>query len=152
MFRRARRLRGATVVIAGASSGIGRATALAFARHGAKVVVAARRADLLKEVAQQCEQSGGRALAVPTDVTDVDAVRALAREAEAAFGGIDVWINVAGTGVFGPYLWASWLPTPTRRVGSTSCIGVTVATTIAAASCTSARTEPIRPDGDARHE
>lgn len=103
MFRRARRLRGATVVIAGASSGIGRATALAFARHGAKVVVAARRADLLKEVAQQCEQSGGRALAVPTDVTDVDAVRALAREAEAAFGAIDVWINIAGTGVFGPY-------------------------------------------------
>jgi short-subunit dehydrogenase len=103
MFRRARELKAATVVITGASSGIGRATALAFAGRGARVVVAARRADLLDEVVQQCKRLGSQAIAIPTDVTDADAVRALAVDAEAAFGSIDIWINNAGTGVFGPY-------------------------------------------------
>lgn len=103
MFRRARELNGATVVIAGASSGIGRATALAFARRGAQVVVAARRADLLDEVAAECESLGGAALAVPTDVTDPEAVRQLAETALAQFGRIDVWINNAAAGVFGRF-------------------------------------------------
>lgn len=96
-------LEASTVVITGASSGIGRAAALAFARRGARVVLAARRADLLEEVARQCEALGGRALAVETDVTDADAVKRLAHRAEAAFGSLDVWINNAGVGVFGPY-------------------------------------------------
>ena len=91
------------MVVVGASSGIGRATALAFARSGANVVVAARRADLLDDVAWTCEKSGGRALAIPTDVTDADAVQRLADSAVARFGSIDTWVNVAGTGVFGPY-------------------------------------------------
>ncbi len=104
MLRRPREIEGRTVVIAGASSGIGRATALAFAREGARVVVAARRADLLDEVAEECEREGARgALAVPTDVIDPQAVSALARMATGAFGRIDVWINNAGTGVFGAY-------------------------------------------------
>jgi short-subunit dehydrogenase len=91
------------VVITGASSGIGRATARAFAERGASLVLAARRSTLLREVADECEEMGGRAMAVPTDVTDVNAVFALAKAAEETFGRIDVWVNNAGVGVFGPY-------------------------------------------------
>lgn len=94
---------GIRAVITGASSGIGRATALTFARHGASVALAARREAVLRRLARECEALGGRALIVPTDVTDADAVKNLAEKAEEAFGGIDVWINNAGTGVFGPY-------------------------------------------------
>src|SRR3954469_113602 len=98
-----RQMTGTRVVITGASSGIGRAAALAFAGKGASVVLAARRAEVLTSLAAECEALGGRALAIPTDVTDAEAVQRLAREAEDAFGGIDVWINNAGTGVFGAY-------------------------------------------------
>jgi short-subunit dehydrogenase len=98
-----REMTGTRVVITGASSGIGRAAALAFAQMGATVVLAARRGEVLERVAAECGMAGGRALAVPTDVTDADAVQNLAKKAEASFGGIDVWINNAGTGVFGPY-------------------------------------------------
>ncbi|HZH09260.1 MAG TPA: SDR family oxidoreductase [Microvirga sp.] len=99
----ARDMTGLSVVITGASSGIGRAAARAFAQRGAQVVVAARRAELIDEVARECRDLGGDAVAVPTDVTDAAAVAELAEEALRAFGHIDVWINNAGTGVFGPY-------------------------------------------------
>jgi short-subunit dehydrogenase len=98
-----RDLCGASVVVTGASSGIGRATALAFARRGARLSLAARRGHVLQDVAKACERIGGEAIAVPTDVTDAAAVAVLAQTAERAFGGIDIWINNAGTGVFGPY-------------------------------------------------
>ncbi|MXQ14574.1 SDR family oxidoreductase [Microvirga makkahensis] len=98
-----REMAGLSVVMTGASSGIGRAAARAFAQRGARVALAARRAELLEEVARECRDLGGDAIAVPTDVTDATSVAALAGEAQRAFGRIDVWINNAGTGVFGPY-------------------------------------------------
>lgn len=98
-----RPLRNASVVITGASSGIGRATAVAFAKRGARIVLAARREWVLREVARDCAKLGGQAIVVPTDVTDARAVEALARAAEDAFGRIDVWVNNAGVGLFGPY-------------------------------------------------
>src|SRR5215213_1242718 len=96
-------LRDATVVITGASSGIGLATARAFASRGANVVLAARRRELLEQGAQECEELGGRALAVPTDVTDPGQVRDLKDAAISAFGSIDVWVNNAGTSMWGPF-------------------------------------------------
>ena len=99
----ARRLDDRIVVITGASSGIGRATALAFARQGASVVLAARRLAALHEVAEACVEAGGRAMVVPTDVTDQPAVHRLAERALAVHGRIDVWINNAGVIAFGRF-------------------------------------------------
>ena len=100
-------LAGATVVVTGASSGIGRATAVAFAAKGANVVLAARRAKPLQEVAEECARAGGRGLAVPTDVTDPGAVEALAQAAVDRFGRLDVWVNNAVVG-----LWARFEEIP----------------------------------------
>ncbi|WP_250034200.1 SDR family oxidoreductase [Paractinoplanes maris] len=89
------------VVIAGASSGIGRATALAFAAAGAKVVCAARSAAALDTLVEQIRADGGQAVAAPTDVADPARVRALAHLAEQTFGRIDTWVNNAAVGVWG---------------------------------------------------
>jgi short-subunit dehydrogenase len=95
--------RGLSVVITGASSGIGRAAARLFAQHGARLTLAARRGDLLDEVVEECERLGGEAVSVVTDVTVAEEVVNAARVALDSFGAIDVWINNAGTGVFGPF-------------------------------------------------
>jgi short-subunit dehydrogenase len=98
------RVKDAVVVVTGASSGIGRATALAFARRGSAVVLAARRQRALEEVGRQCEQAGGQALPLATDVSDFKAVEELARRAVARFGRVDVWVNAAAVTVFAPFL------------------------------------------------
>lgn len=101
---RARSLNQALVVITGASSGIGRAAAHAFAREGARLVLASRDGEALQDVVRECAARGGQAIAVPTDVTRSDAVEHLASRAAAyGDGRIDVWINNAGVGAVGGF-------------------------------------------------
>lgn len=88
-----------TVVITGASSGVGAAAARRFAEEGARVVLAARSAGALEAVAKEI---GERALAVPTDVADPEQARALVERAVAETGGIHVLVNNAGTNHRGP--------------------------------------------------
>ena len=87
---------GKVVVITGASSGIGDATARELARRGAKVVLAARRADKLEALAADIARDGGAAVVQATDVTDIESVRGLAQRAIDEFGQIDVFVNNAG--------------------------------------------------------
>jgi short-subunit dehydrogenase len=99
----ANKLRDSVVVVTGASSGIGRAAALAFADEGAVLVLAARRDVALRDVARECEARGARALVVPTDVTDEGAVHELSRRAVDELGRIDVWVNNAAVSAFGRF-------------------------------------------------
>jgi NAD(P)-dependent dehydrogenase (short-subunit alcohol dehydrogenase family) len=90
------------VVITGASSGIGRATALALAKLGARLGLAARNYPALMEVTDEARRLGGQAIAVPTDVTQKDQVADLVSEVLATFGRIDGLVNCAGVGVIRP--------------------------------------------------
>ena len=94
-------LAGHVVVVAGASSGMGRATALAAAAQGATVVVAARNAAALHELTTAIVAAGGTATAVPTDATDPEAVRHLVATARSTHGHIDALINSVGLNIKG---------------------------------------------------
>ena len=89
-------LRAKSIVVTGASSGIGRATAIAFARRGAKVVLAARRQEALEEVQQEARALGVETLVMPTDVSDRTQVKALVDASLSRFGTIDVFVANAG--------------------------------------------------------
>jgi NAD(P)-dependent dehydrogenase (short-subunit alcohol dehydrogenase family) len=92
-----------TIVITGASAGIGRATARAFGARGDQVALIARGQAGLDAAARDVEAAGGTALPISADVSDYDQVAAAARQVEERFGPIDVWVNVAFTSVFAPF-------------------------------------------------
>ncbi|WP_370422557.1 SDR family NAD(P)-dependent oxidoreductase [Streptomyces sp. QH1-20] len=90
------RFTGKTALVTGGGTGIGRAIALAFAREGARVVVAGRRAEPLKETVSLIEAEGGEAAAITADVTRSEDVQALVRQTVERFGGLDVAVNNVG--------------------------------------------------------
>ncbi|HZU23351.1 MAG TPA: SDR family oxidoreductase [Terriglobales bacterium] len=90
------------VVITGASAGVGRAAVREFAKHGAWVGLVARGKDGLEGAKREVEAAGGKALVLPTDVADADAVEAAAAAVEKKLGPIDIWVNDAMASVFSP--------------------------------------------------
>lgn len=102
-------LAGKACVVTGASRGLGRAIALAFAEQGAGVLLAARSRADLEAVRKEITARGGRAVVHPTDVTDIEQLRAAAGAAAAHFGKIDVWVNNAGGFTDAPGSTAEWL-------------------------------------------
>lgn len=89
-----------TIIITGASFGIGAELAVALASRGANLVLAARSEESLGEVKQRCEKAGAKAITVATDVTDPEACRRMVERAVEAFGGIDMLVNNAGTSMW----------------------------------------------------
>lgn len=118
----ARPLDQAVVVITGASSGIGRASALRFAERGAALALSARGSEALEETAAECRQAGARGVIVrPLDVAFEEAVEALAVATTDSFGRLDVWVNCAATMTYGPF---TEIPSEVfRRVIDTNLMG-----------------------------
>ena len=112
---------GKTVVVTGASAGIGRATAEAFGAGGARVALIARGEDGLRGAADAVEYVGGVALPLPVDVADFGAVDQAAQRVETELGPIDIWVNVAFTSVFAPFTKIS--PAEFRRVTEVAYLG-----------------------------
>jgi NAD(P)-dependent dehydrogenase (short-subunit alcohol dehydrogenase family) len=112
---------GEVVVITGASAGVGRATARAFAKPGTRIALLARGRDGLEGARQEVEKAGGRALVLPVDVANADQVEAAAASVEQAFGPIDVWINNAMVSVLSPV--EQMTPEEFRRVTEVTYLG-----------------------------
>ncbi len=109
------------VVITGASAGVGRATAQAFGRRGAKVGLIARGRDGLEAAKREIEELGGQAIVLPLDVADHDAVERAAAQVEEVFGPIDIWVNNAMVSVFSPIM--EMKPDEYRRVTEVTYLG-----------------------------
>ncbi len=109
-----REIRGSRAIVTGASSGIGRAVALELARQGADLVITARRADRLGELAQAIQALGQRAEMVPGDITDPSVRQAVVDAARTRLGGLDILFNNAGVGAMGRFEQAS--PDRLRRI------------------------------------
>lgn len=97
-------LKDKVAIVTGGSSGIGRATALAFAEEGAKIVIVARKQAALNETIAELEKAGGEALAIQADLTRLEDVQKVVDETLARFGQIDILINNAGSAMGGPFL------------------------------------------------
>ncbi|MEV0225587.1 SDR family oxidoreductase [Streptomyces sp. NPDC050704] len=110
-----------TVVVTGASGGVGRATARAFAARGHRVALLARGRDGLAAAADEVQRAGGEALVVSVDVADAKAVENAAQQVVDAFGRIDVWVNNAFAGVFAPF--TEITPDEFRRVTEVTYLG-----------------------------
>jgi short-subunit dehydrogenase len=111
-----------TVVVTGASAGLGRAIAREFGHHKANVALLARGIDGLNAAKAEIESSGGHALVLPTDVADSNAVEQAAAKIEEQFGPIDIWINNAMTSVFSPV--KEMTPEEYKRVTEVTYLGV----------------------------
>nr|WP_294691125.1 SDR family oxidoreductase [uncultured Friedmanniella sp.] len=109
------------VVVVGASSGIGRETALQLAKHGASVVVAARSEPALTSLVAEIVAHGGQATPVVCDVADVEQVRQVAVVAESTYGRVDTWVNAAATSVFAGF--EDTTPEEFRRVMEVNYLG-----------------------------
>ena len=114
------------VVITGASAGLGRATARAFARGGAHIGLLARGREGLEGARRDVERLGGRALALPTDVADADQIERAAEAVESELGPIDIWINNAMVSVFSPV--KEMKPEEYKRVTEVTYLGVVYGT------------------------
>src|SRR5579883_3031867 len=109
------------VAITGASAGIGRATVQAFAKRGAHIGLIARSLDGLEGARKEVEAMGGKALVLPTDVSDPDQVEAAAAAVEKEFGPIDIWVNDAMASILSPFLEIK--PEEFRRVTEVTYLG-----------------------------
>jgi short-subunit dehydrogenase len=118
-----------TVVVTGASAGVGRATARAFASEGTKLGLLARGKEGLEAARNEVEAAGGEAIAIQVDVADESDVERAASEVEDAFGGIDVWINNAMVSVFAPF--AEMTAEEYRRVTEVTYLGTVYGTMVA---------------------
>ncbi len=109
------------VVLMGASSGIGRETALRFARKGAKVVVSARGEEGLDSLVEEIRREDGEAIAVPADTSEFDQVKAVADRAVQEYGRLDTWVHLAAVGLFATF--EETTPEEFRRVIDVNLMG-----------------------------